>query len=53
MIQCMPQQGLDDRLPAHIEPRGAFVKFSQHSLGQVHVYAAYGPNNREFVGEEL
>jgi len=24
----MSQQGLDDRLPAYVEPRGAFVKFT-------------------------
>jgi hypothetical protein len=53
MIQCIPEQGLNDRLPAHIEPRGAFVKFAQHALSQIDVHPAYGPNDRELVGEEL
>ena len=53
MIECLPKQSLIDRLPAHIELRGALVKFSQHSLSQVYVHAAYRPNDRELVGEEL
>jgi hypothetical protein len=49
----MSQQGLNDRLPAHIQPRGAFVKFPQHSVSQVYVYAAHGPNDRKLIGEEI
>src|ERR1039458_4413294 len=51
LAQRPPEQRLDYRLPADIEPRRTLVEFAHHPLSQVDVHATHRPDHSEPVGE--
>ena len=37
LIECLPHENFDNRLPADVELTGRDIQFIQHILGEVHI----------------